>query len=479
MAWPADLSGFGQLSACRAHFAVPDAVWNAFVTTAGDPGEDIRLLAALPPAVMARSAETATLASGDGLTAIQAAQLGCVYRLARRKVHVDSGLPLEQWVDPDPWNAAPLTPTPVTPVAAASTTPERKMKYTTVLDQGDESEFQVLPESQKAMWLMDYVNKTGGMPQEQEEPTLEQLSALQRRIQSGGGVYADFGVWLPFGKKAHRAYKYRTYIPQGDGTFLMREVPGPSSMSQWMSSYRVYKVALIMLDVVTMATLQVYEAQMEKLVRIYGEGCWHLIVAADDLARSERMQRLRVQTKLDILNGGRPPQKWNEDSPWEALFLMVAKDKEFWSDQVHIPANAWLAHGSKGVPRTPAEAIANTTMKGGQDTLQPETEPAGGLSSPTARGRNARRTETRKRKLRADREELAKFREKDKGKKDGDPQKGKGKGKPQLCYAWNNNNGACAGLPPGSACQGKVAREHRCTKCGSPGHPSHQCTKQS
>ena len=48
---------------------------------------------------------------------------------------------------------------------------------------------------------------------EQEEPSTEQVSALLRRVTLGGSPYADFSVWLPFGKKAHRAQKYRSYQP--------------------------------------------------------------------------------------------------------------------------------------------------------------------------------------------------------------------------------------------------------------------------
>ena len=114
MSWPLDLSAFSSLRAARALFSVDDAVWTAFVQSAGGPGDDHRLLAALPPSAIAAAVEGAALVNGDQLTVIQAAQLGLVYRLARRKIHADAGLDLQLWVDPDPWKE-PSNDTPAMP----------------------------------------------------------------------------------------------------------------------------------------------------------------------------------------------------------------------------------------------------------------------------------------------------------------------------------------------------------------------------
>ena len=54
-------------------------------------------------------------------------------------------------------------------------------------------------------------------------------------------------------------------MPVGDGTYVVKEMPGPQNMLQWMSSWKVYKVALIMLDVVSLAALQLYEKTIGKV----------------------------------------------------------------------------------------------------------------------------------------------------------------------------------------------------------------------
>ena len=472
MAWPLELAPFSSLRACRAFYGVEDPVWDAFIRAAGDPGDDYRLLAALPPAALAATTEAATMVSGEHLTVVQAAQVGLVYRLARRKLHVEAGLDIRLWVDPDPWADAPTaTPPIMEPTDTSKALVERKMKFSAVLDQGDESEFVISSEEQKQRWLENFVRQTGGLPLEQEEPSTEQISALLRRVNSGGAPYADFSVWLPYGKKAHRTQKYRSYIPVMGG-YITKEIPGPGSFDQWRASFRVYRTAMLMLDILTMATCVAYEAHVEKLDRLY-PGAWHLIVAADDLGRSEHLVRLRVSVNLDIANGTKEPMGWAAENPWECLFRMLVKDSSFWAEQVHVPANAWLAHGSKGKPLTPAEAVAAASIQGGINAIKPDTESTAGTPSSTRRTRNARRREASKRKQ-TDAEgptDAKKIKGDGKGK-------GKGKEKPQACYAWNNNNGACAGLPPGAACQGRVARAHVCTKCGSVGHPSCQCPQK-
>jgi hypothetical protein len=399
MAWPNDLAGFGSLAACRGYFGVPDDLWAAFVQVVGDPKEDSRLLAALPSTVVQAAIEATVMDNGDPVSLVQAAQLGLVYRLAKRKQHVDSGLDLNLWTDPDPW-ATNSTSTPTPPVGDTldqTKGTERKMKFASILDQADDSEFVVANESQKQVWLQTFVNLTGDLPMEQEDPTTEQLSALHRRLMMKQCPYVDFAVFLPFGRKAHRAQRYRTYVMTPNG-FYTKELPGPSGIDQWRASFRVYRTALLMLNAVTMATAVAYESFIEKLDRLY-KGCWHLVVQADELARSEHMLRLKVAAEMEIALGGKAPAMWNPENPWEALFRKLLKDSDFWAEQVHLPANAWLAHGSKGKLLTPSEAIAENNIQGGAAALKAETEAPKGNQEPWKRSANARRRDAKKRKF--------------------------------------------------------------------------------
>ena len=81
-AW-ANLNDIGDVAAARRHFGVPDAVWNSWIAQVGDPGADLRLLASLPHTAVQGGCQTATLPGGAGFTAIQATQVGLLWRLAR------------------------------------------------------------------------------------------------------------------------------------------------------------------------------------------------------------------------------------------------------------------------------------------------------------------------------------------------------------------------------------------------------------
>ena len=99
----ADAQGVHVVPDLLHHLGVPDPLWDAFVLTAGDPGNDLRLVAAMPAWTIPQIVSTSTLASGERLTPIQAAQVGLVWRNARWVVHLQGGGNADAFVDKDPW----------------------------------------------------------------------------------------------------------------------------------------------------------------------------------------------------------------------------------------------------------------------------------------------------------------------------------------------------------------------------------------
>ena len=487
-------AAMSSVSAVLEYFQVADALWTAFVREAGDPNDDLRLLAALPGNVVAASLAQATFDDGAPLTAVQAAQVGLVWKLARRMMFVKGGGSWEDWSEEDPWSDSPASP-PRSSSARASAatgefvkeTKERTLKFTQVLDQGDDGEFEVLNEEAKMILLQKYVMMTGALPEEEEEPTIEQLSALKKKLSLGKPPYCDFGVFVPFGRKALRASKYKTWIPTADG-YVAKELPGPADFTQWRACYRVFTTAMLMLEECTLAPLHAYELFVEKLTRAYPEA-WHLVYAADEMARGELLSRLKLKINMDMKGGKTAPFAFEEKKPWEAIFKMVPGELKFWQDQVHGPALTWLASGSKGRVQTPQETIAQGTVRGGADALLPSMESgafnqsSSTATSSTRRQVNRERKEAKKRKWQAEREELQRLRD---ARHEGSGERrsgGKGKGKKgsggkqadAICFSWNNGNSPCGSLPAGAECANTIKRIHKCSSCGSPGHPAHRC----
>ena len=141
-------------------------------------------------------------------------------------------------------------------------------------------------------WNQRYVQMMGDHPMEEEEPTDSQMAALDRRVNElGQAPYMDMGVWLPFGRRALKNQKLRSFFPVGDGTYVAREFPGPQNYIQWQASWKVFLVAAISLDICSLASLLMYEKQIERLTVQWPRN-WNLIAHADDKARAERLERL-------------------------------------------------------------------------------------------------------------------------------------------------------------------------------------------
>ena len=348
----------------------------------GSLGDKVRNMALLPAIVIREVAGAAKLAvEGDTprpLSPIEAAQIGLVWRICCRLMSAD----WSTWIDVDPL-AAPPIPAAASPAPAAATglaiISAKKLKMSNVLDQGDESEFAMADPARIAGWFHNYVSVTHGQPDEEDTPTNEQLTALYVRVVAQqGSPYADFAVFTPFARKTSRAHRFTAYLPQPDGSWLSKEIPGPKNYEAWLFCWRVCRVACLMLKLAHEMPLDRYQRKIEKLATQWGSA-WHLVCLAEDKCRFEHMNRLKARIDFDLSLGRPPPPLWDAAMPWSAIFLKAAEDDEaFWDDNVRHPAMSWLAHGSRGAPRLREELVADLALSGGSAALTPETRPSRG-----------------------------------------------------------------------------------------------------
>ena len=141
----------------------------------------------------------------------------------------------------------------------------------------------------------------------------------------------------------------------------------------------------------------VRDPHIEKLVKLY-PSCWHLVVSAEDKARSDHLARLQLKATLDHQAGKATPMGWDPHSPsWGPLFRQLLDDQPYWAENVHNPALVWLI-------------MDQMELSGGEQSLRVEKEPASTATSSTTPTRkqqvNKDRREARKKRLKADREEL-------------------------------------------------------------------------
>eukprot|EP00435_Cladocopium_sp_Y103_P052950 s2244_g16.t2 len=245
-------------------------------------------------------------------------------------------LPFLQELRFQPEGRPPLrmdAPSPVAPPDTQVQAPksaavkENALKMASLVHQSDESE--LLPASVDKLqeWNQRYITLMGSPPEDEEEATDSQLSALHKRI-------------VILGQS-----RLCAAVPLGDGSYITKELSGPQNLTQWMACWRVFKVAALALGIISLSALQQYEKVVEKLTLQWPQA-WGLIVLADDKARAERLEKIRRSILADQQAGRVVPLEWDAQSPWSVCFKMLAKDGPFWSEQVRHPAAAWMASGS-------------------------------------------------------------------------------------------------------------------------------------
>ena len=121
------------------------------------------------------------------------------------------------------------------------------------------------------VWFHNFVAITHGQPDEEETPTNAQLSALNVIvIVQLGSPHADFAVFTPYARKTTRAH-FTAYLPQPDGSWLAKEIPGPTNYQAWLFCWSVFRVACL-----HEMPLDRYQRKIEKLATQWPTA-WHLV----------------------------------------------------------------------------------------------------------------------------------------------------------------------------------------------------------
>ena len=261
----------------------------------------------------------------------QALYLG---RVARMKLAMASG------------SRPPATPANPTPVPASGVI--RKVKLNQVLSQIDDTEVDVMSDADTIRLFARYeaVFGVNQRPLPNQEPSVEQLSALKALVDSGQCPYCDFSVFQPHQARIMKRLKFSGLIMGKAGQLMQAEVFGPPDLESWKASYQVWCNALIMLDVADLGPLNTYRSKIETLYLRYGTTrVWSLLYQSDVRARLEHMPRLRlelIRAAQKISDEGGTPT-FDHKRPWSQLLNEVASDDKFWNQEFVEPALIVLA----------------------------------------------------------------------------------------------------------------------------------------
>ena len=474
-----ELANINDVEDARVWIGLAEDVWHAVNSSLGGTN-NLRVVATLPAAVIQAAIQTtrvtpspmAPVTGGMAkatapppprtLTPVESSQVGLLYRAARAKFKLDDVDPLE--------DKTPATPVKTGSAGGPDITPTkegmRKIKFNQVVDQGDEGEipqldFTIIEEMHKTL-----VEVKGGTVPAECEPSSDQMSALRTRVvEFKLSPYADFALFTPYHLRHLKHLKFKNHILQPDGSFRTVEVPGPPNFDAWYASWRVFENTLLMIKtkdasgalapIVSQAALDEYRENFRNLVTEYPES-WHLCVTAEDRNRAENFDRIRRNAEKRFLQGLEP--EFKVDRPWDYVFRVAARDRDYWSKHVREPAMIFLATGGKR-KLDPTGAATGRTDGDSKGTEVPPKKPRNQKDTPTlpppwnpkgAKGGGW---------------EKGSGKNKGTGKKDAKGRFELDRNGKEICYGYNNGN--CKGVCP----QG---RSHVCQRCLG-NHPAIDC----
>ena len=214
-----------------------------------DPVHDMEVAAAIPSNVLDESI-TAFVGSRN-LSAGAAGRISLLFTKLRQRSSA---------LEPSSQEAPPPAPAPAAAV--------HRGKISAVLDQADDSPFDILGPSKRSELRLNHVKATGGPPPVGREPSPDQLAAMMTRLSRGESPYADFAIFQPHGRRLAKHHKFDAQMFV-DGKLITRQLKGPSDFASWKACWDVFRATMISVLAVSPATLDGYERGISLLNDLY------------------------------------------------------------------------------------------------------------------------------------------------------------------------------------------------------------------
>ena len=258
--------------------------------SAGDPADDLKAMASLPPALLATCVTAARLPSGSQpLPQSKPARWGWVFRAARRNLFLQAGGDPIQWMDPNPWETTPLTsPSYITYSFRFSFSGEE-----------DEIRERVGPSGRKRV-QRDRRQSTCKADGELCQPDRWTTSSRRRTHKrttfsiASEGLCAESTTLRRFRSihttqqevpEGHEVQDLSAYLWRAD--IWRRKSPGPANLLTMAGELQSVENGNVDVGNFRFSPpSKRYELLVENMVKQL-PGCWHLIVSAEDRARSD------------------------------------------------------------------------------------------------------------------------------------------------------------------------------------------------
>ena len=197
-----------------------------------------------------------------------------------------------------------------------------------------------------------YKDKYGALPKKDQEPSIEQVSALRQLLAMMQGPYVNFGLWGPHGRRVLRKLVHEAAIwDPTSGKMVTNTHKGPGSFDVWCKGWAVFKNAMLYLEEASVAAMDGYRDHIQELSQTY-PSCWFIIYIADCRCRSEQLEYILrdvTTANLSSQEGSRSLAMWDfdENKPWDFVFKLAVSEENmaqhaFWQREVHIKCAQYL-----------------------------------------------------------------------------------------------------------------------------------------
>jgi len=338
----AELATFGECHKIVDWCGIAQPVWNATKVALG-------LADDTPPRTPTRIPEADWKASipqvqivGQAPNAVQTAQIGelwevCCLAVGKKWLEIMQKRDADKLLAGTRAHELALAAAGVTVIGGQTLTvpaqPQQTAKpntemvaYESMADQTDrKSEVEIMNSNDVTAAYEEYNKKLGSgivgappvMPHPDEEPTIEQLTALRALVASGAPPSVDFSVWRPRANRHKKILAFHGLHIGVDGAIVLAEIKGPANIEEWLTSRRIFKVACLMLKMLSTAAADAYSGHIFRLHTRYGSQVWLLLFQADIRFRSEHAERVRRKGEAIKAKAGVDPCEYDPDTPWE------------------------------------------------------------------------------------------------------------------------------------------------------------------
>jgi len=171
------------------------------------------------------------------------------------------------------------------------------------------------------------------MPHPDEEPTIEQLTVLRAFAASGAPPSGDVSILAFHGLHIGVV-----------GAIVLAEMKEPANNQEWLASWRIFKVACLMLKILSTAAAHAYSGHIPRLHTRYGSRVCSLLYQADIRFRSEHAERVRKEGEAMKAKAGVDPCEYDSDMHCEFVYKQATEDFAYWRREFESDALLILAH---------------------------------------------------------------------------------------------------------------------------------------